>query len=498
MAFLLLLSVFTIATCGLVYELIAGALASYLLGDSVTQFSTVIGVYLFAMGIGSFLSKYINRNLIQVFIQVELLIGLIGGCSAALLFLSFEYVVSFRIVLYAIVLLTGTLVGLEVPLLMRILKNHFDFKDLVSKIFTFDYVGALLASLLFPLVLVPHLGLIRSGFLFGIFNVLVALWTLSLFRQEMIWPKLLKGTGLLVLAGLVLGFFYSEKMMSLAEASNYDHKVIYAHTSPYQRIVLTNQDDDLRLFLNGNLQFSSRDEYRYHEALVHVGMAALREPKNVLVLGGGDGLAVREILKYPSVKSVTLVDLDDEVTHLFSTQDLLLKLNARSLLSSKVHVVNQDAFVWIRENRDLFDFIAVDFPDPSNFSIGKLYTNSFYRLLKDALKDDGIAVIQSTSPYVAKKSFWCINQTLESVGLITSPYHAYIPSFGEWGYILASKQPLTLPQTFLPELKFVGLSTIKSFFQFHEDMKASTPEVNKLNNQILVRYFEDEWSKVTP
>lgn len=285
MAFALLFSVFVIATCGLVYELISGALASYLLGDSVTQFSTVIGVYLFSMGIGSFFSKYISRNLISVFIQVELIIGVVGGCSAAILFVAFEHIMSFRVLLYSLVGLTGTLVGLEIPLLMRILKSHFEFKDLVSKVFTFDYVGALLASLLFPMVLVPHLGLIRTGFLFGIFNVLVAIWTLFLLGQEVIWAKLMRGTAIAILVGLVFGFAYSEKIMSFAETASYQDKVIYAKSSKYQRIVLTKSANDLRLFLNGNLQFSSRDEYRYHEALVHVGLAAIPYPKHVLVLG---------------------------------------------------------------------------------------------------------------------------------------------------------------------------------------------------------------------
>lgn len=494
MAFALLFSIFVIATCGLVYELIAGALASYLLGDSVTQFSTVIGAYLFSMGIGSYISKYVNRNLVSVFIQVELLIALVGGCSAALLFVSFEYVSSFRILLYSLVGITGTLVGLEIPLLMRILKGHFEFKDLVSRVFTFDYVGALIASLLFPLVLVPHLGLVRSAFLFGIFNALVAMWVLFLMEQEVIWVKLHRTSAFLVLIALVLGFAYSEKIMSMAEASTYADTVIYAKSSQYQRIVLTKAPQDLRLFLNGNLQFSSRDEYRYHEALVHVGMASLPMPRNVLVLGGGDGLAVREILKYPSVESIILVDLDADITDLFSTNETLLALNDRSLLSPKVKVINQDAFLWLRESEQLFDFIVIDFPDPSNFSVGKLYTDTFYRLIKKSLHENGLAVVQSTSPYVAKKSFWCIDSTLRSVGFETTPYHAYVPSFGEWGYTIATKQPFIPPQEFPKNLRFVSAETVAQMMNFPGDMKVAMTDVNKLNNQILVRHFEDEWS----
>lgn len=494
MPFVLLLSVFVISTCGLVYELISGTLASYLLGDSVTQFSTVIGVYLFSMGIGSYLSKFIERNLVARFIQVELLVGAIGGTSAALLFTTFEYVSSFRVLLYSLVSLTGILVGLEIPLLMRILKSHFEFDDLVSKIFTFDYVGALLASLLFPLVLVPHLGLIRSSFMFGILNVLVALWTIHLFREHVTWIKLLRGSAVAVLLGLVGGFVYSEHLMSFAEASSYPDKVIYAKSSPYQRILLTQAPGDLRLFLNGNLQFSSRDEYRYHEALVHMGLASIEDPKKVLVIGGGDGLAVREILKYPSVQSVRLVDLDAAMTELFSSHDALVALNQASFKSPKVQVVHADAFLWLQENREQFDFIVVDLPDPSNYSLGKLYSTAFDTLLRRALSDRGLIVIQSTSPLVAPKSFWCVDRTLQEVGLLTKPYHVYVPSFGEWGFILASKHPHKLTTNYLPGLKFVTPQMQQQMLQFPPDMARVETDVNRLNNQVLVRYFEEEWS----
>ncbi|HMV44137.1 MAG TPA: polyamine aminopropyltransferase [Leptospiraceae bacterium] len=495
MSYVLLFSVFIIATCGLVYELIAGSLASYLLGDSITQFSTIIGAYLFSMGIGSFLSKYIRKNLIGIFVQVELLIGIVGGSSAALLFLAFEHVASFRILLYTDVSITGMLVGLEIPLMMRILKTHFEFSDLVSKIFTFDYIGALFASILFPLLLVPHLGLVRTAFLFGIFNVLTGIWTLYVFEKEIPFLKTLK---LAMFTGLILlfiGFVYSNQIMSFAETASYPDKVIYSKYSKYQRIVLTRSKQDLRLFLNGNLQFSSKDEYRYHEALVHIGLASLDKPKKVLVLGGGDGLAVREILKYDSVEEIVLVDLDPEITGLFSKQKALTALNENSLLSPKVKIYNEDAFIWLKTNETKFDFIAVDFPDPSNYSVGKLYTNSFYKILKNALATNGVGVIQSTSPYVAKKSFWCVNNTLVSVGLNTLPYHVYVPAFGDWGYILFSKDKISIPEKYPTGLKYITPSIAKTLTIFSDDMIVESNEVNRLNNQILVRLFEEEWEE---
>lgn len=497
MAVVLLFSVFIIATCGLVYELIAGALASYLLGDSITQFSTVIGVYLFSMGIGSYFSKFVNKNLISVFINVELLVGLVGGFSAALLFVSFEYLTYFRVLLYFTVMVTGTLVGLEIPLLMRILQSQFEFKELVSKVFTFDYVGALFASLLFPLFLVPHLGLIKTAFLFGVLNVLVAIWALYLFNDEVVWARLMKGSAFAVLIALIVGFVYSDKILNFSEESSYHDKVIFSKNSKYQRIVLTKSNEDLRLFLNGNLQFSSKDEYRYHEALVHVGFSALPQAKKILILGGGDGLAAREVLKYSSVEKITLVDLDPLMTELFKTNTLLTPLNKDSLNHSKVQVINDDAFLWLKNSSEKYDFIIIDFPDPSNFSVGKLYTNSFYREVKKKLAPKGLIVVQSTSPFVAKKSFWCVDNTIKSVGLKTFPYHVYVPAFGDWGYILASEEvPEFKEQNLASGLKFINYEVLKSLFIFPEDIRVSIQEVNKLNNQILVRYFEQEWSSL--
>ena len=495
MSYVLLFSVFVIATCGLVYELIAGSLASYLLGDSITQFSTVIGCYLFSMGIGSFLSKYIRKNLIGIFIQVELLIGLVGGFSASILFLSFEHVSSFRTLLYAMVSITGTLVGLEIPLMMRILKSHFEFSDLVSKVFTFDYIGALIASLLFPLFLVPHLGLVRTSFLFGILNVLTGIWTLYLFEKEIPWLRTLKLSMILGLLSLVAGFIYSDRILGFAETSSYPDKLIYSKYSKYQRIVLTKASDDIRLFLNGNLQFSSRDEYRYHEALVHFGLASLQSPKKILILGGGDGLAVREILKYNTVEQIVLVDLDSAITSLFSNHESLIKLNDKSLLSPLLKIYNEDAFIWLKSNTDKFDFIVVDFPDPGNYSVGKLYTNSFYKLLKNALSKNGVGVIQSTSPYVAKKTFWCVDNTLKSVGFKTLPYHVYVPAFGDWGYILIGNQEFSIPDTFPPNLKYINPEIAKTLPVFPDDMIVKSNEINRLNNQILVRLFEEEWEE---
>jgi spermidine synthase len=295
-----------------------------------------------------------------------------------------------------------------------------------------------------------------------------------------------------------MGFVASDRLMAFAETATYEDPVIFATSTPYQRIVLSKRHHDLRLHLNGNLQFSSRDEYRYHEAFIHPALAAMPNCRRVLVLGGGDGMAVREILKYPQIESVTLVDLDPEMTYLFSTQPLLIELNQRSLLSPKVHVINEDAFTWLKGNMQLFDLIAADFPDPSNFSLGKLYTTAFYSLVRDALDPDGVVVVQSTSPYVARKAFWCVDETLKTAGFKTTAYHVYVPSFGEWGFVAASRKQFVANGKLPAGLRFLNADSMAAMFQFPVDMSHVPTEANRLNNQILVRYFEEEWAHYSP
>ncbi len=493
----LLASVFVVAACGLLYELAAAAIASYLLGDSILQFSTIIGTYLFAMGIGSWLSRYFERQLPAHFLRIELLVGLIGGALPAILFIANAYVPgSFRFLLYGLVLLVGTMVGLEIPLVMRILKRNVQLKDLVSQVLTFDYLGALAVSIAFPLVLVPQLGLVRTGLVFGLLNACVALWALWLFRHELraLTAHTVAAFGTIAL--LLAAFVGADHITTLAEDKFYQDRVVFSETSPYQRIVVTHGNAGHRLYLNGNLQFSQRDEYRYHEALVHPAIAAHGAAKKVAILGGGDGMAVREVLKYSGVESITLVELDPNMTRLFGQNAQLAALNSQALSSPKVKVVNTDAFKYLETSDEMFDVIIVDFPDPSNFSIGKLYTTSFYALLDRRLSASGYAVVQTTSPLVARKSYWTVARTLEEVGLSTKPYHAHVPSFGEWGFIIASRRPYRLPAALPDGLRFLNLQTLPLLFDFPQDMARVDAQPNRLSNQVLVNTFEEEWGKV--
>lgn len=493
---LLLFSVFVIATCGLVYELVAGALASYLLGDSVKQFSFIIGVYLFSMGVGSYFAKFINKNLLDRFIDIEILVGLVGGVSSIILFLLFNTVQHFEWVLYLLVFVTGCLVGLEIPLLMNILKDRVAFKDLVSNVFAFDYIGALLASILFPLVLIPNLGIIRTSLFFGLINVSIAVFLSFYLKKELQNASALKIKSIITFLGLLVLFIFANRILSYSEEKLYGENIIYSRSSPYQRIVLTRNSNDLRLYLNNNLQFSSADEYRYHEALVHPAMSTAKNIKDILILGGGDGFAVRELLKYPEVEHITLVDLDGEMTRFFQQNETMNKLNHNSLNSKKLKIVNQDAFLWVKEQNRTFDVIIIDFPDPSNYSLGKLYSLQFYRELKKITNSATEIIVQTTSPYFAPKSFWCIQQTLAQVFPAVTAYHVYVPSFGEWGFCMASNSSENSKiLRKIPGLRFYDYN-FKNMTVFSKDMKAENLEINRLDNQILVRYFDEEWGKI--
>jgi spermidine synthase len=499
-SFVLFLNVLIVASCGLIYELLTGTLASYLLGDSITQFSLIIGIYLASMGVGAWLTGYVDTQIARRFVEIELAIALIGGLSAPVLFLTFAYLRYFHLALYLTVFLIGALVGMELPLLMRILKDRFEFKDLVSKVLMFDYIGALFASILFPMVLVPRLGLVRTSLTFGILNAAVGLWAAFILA-----PEIKKGLlGLRVRGGLVIAFLLvclicSNKLTSLAEDGSYSDEILYARSTPYQRIVMTRGRAGFQLFLNGHLQFSSSDEYRYHEALVHPAMMLQEHPKRVLIMGGGDGLALREILKYTSVERVTLVDLDPDMTHLSDHFPPLADLNKRAFADPRVTVINKDAMVWLETENAPYDVAIVDFPDPNSYAVGKLYTTRFYRMLKKRLTPTASFAVQSTSPLFARSSYWCIVKTIEAAGYAVKPYQMTVPSFGVWGFTLARPlpfEPTEIVASRAPAgLRFLNEKTLPGMFNFSEDMTPVAVEINRLDNQSLVRYYESEWRK---
>lgn len=507
---LLLFSVLVVATCGLIYELITATMASYLLGDSVTQFSLVIGVYLSAMGIGSYLSRFLVRQLANRFVQIQLIIALVGGFSAPALFLGFAVLEGIRPLLFAILVIVGTMVGLEIPLLMRLMPGKHELKDLVARVLAFDYIGALLASIAFPLALLPSLGLVRTSLLFGTFNAAIALWSARAFSAQLVRPRLVTAQALVVLLVTGTCLAFGARIESFGERQLYESPVIYSQKTRYQRLTLTRWTNDIRLYIDGNLQFSSGDEHRYHESLIHPAFAAReqlgpRPARRVLILGGGDGLALREVLRYPAIETVDLVDLDPEMTRLFRDTLALTQLNGNSLADPRVTVHNADAMRWLEERRSgehgplvPWDVIVIDLPDPNNLSLGKLYTVAFYRLVRAALAPDGVAVVQSTSPYLSPQSYWCVIATLDAADMHPRPYHTHVPSFGDWGFALISRSPFEPPQHLSRELprpealRFLSSEVLPTLFVFPADQQPLAVEVNLLNTQMLVRYYDQD------
>ena len=400
---ILLLSVSIIAICAIVYELGIGSLSSYLLGNSIYQFSITIGLFMTAMGIGSYLSKYITGQLITAFIRVELVIGLIGGFSCPILFVAYSFRFLYVPIMWALIILIGILIGLELPLLTRIFREYTTLRIALANVLTFDYLGGLVGALAFPLLLLPLLGIFEASLVMGLANLAVVIGNLIVFRREI---QHFKGTAVgsvLITSGLVVALVISNPVSRYLEQRVYTDRIILSKTSKYQRIVVTRWKDDVRLYINGRLQFSAMDEYRYHEALIHPAASLVPTRAQVLVLGGGDGLAAREILKYDDVDEITVVDLDPMITELASTDSTLRQLNQNALHNPKVKVVNQDAQQFLEATDQHYHLIIVDLPDPSDESLVSLYSDTFYQIVKRRLTKDGIAVTQSSSPFFRAK-----------------------------------------------------------------------------------------------
>ncbi len=442
-AIILLLSISVVALCGIVYELIIGTVSSYLLGNSVYQFSLTIGFFMFAMGIGSYLSKFIGGQLLERFILVEIILALIGGVCSLSLFMTFPLAPAFyQTVMFGFIFTIGALVGLEIPLLTRVLAAAGGTRTSIANVMSLDYVGALVGSVAFPLLLLPGLGLIRSSFAIGLANILVALLNVIWLRDHLSRPRTMMA-GVAAVTVLLLGLtVFGSHITAFAQHHLYFDTVIWKKQTPYQTLVVTQntQRNDLRLFIDGHIQFSSEDEHRYHEALVHPAMAVSgTAPRSVLVLGGGDGLAVREILKYDAVERIDLVDLDPDMTWLGAQFPPLTRLNANALDDPRVRIINADAFVFIAEKGEAYDRVIIDFPDPHNEAISKLYSAEFYAMVSRRLAPGGVIVTQSSSPFFARRAFWSVKATLDQVFAETRSYQVTVPSFGLWGFHLAAR-----------------------------------------------------------
>ncbi|MEV0054850.1 polyamine aminopropyltransferase [Saccharopolyspora shandongensis] len=450
-----LVAVFICAACGLVYELALVALGSYLIGDTVGQASIVLSLMVFAMGVGALAAKPLQRWAAPAFAGIELLLALLGGISVLGLYAAFAWLSLYMPALIATALVLGVLIGAEIPLLMVLLQRirRQDAGSAVADLFAADYVGGLVGGLAFPFLLLPLFGQVQGALLVGMVNAAAGIGlVLTVFRRELSKRATLLLTGATVLVGGVLvgAYAFADDFEVTARQALYADPVVHSERTPYQDVVLTesvslNGTSDTRLYLNGDLQFSSMDEYRYHEALVHPAMAGPRE--RVLVLGGGDGLALREVLRYPDVREATLVDLDPAVLELARTDPRVSTLNKDAFAEPRVRAIAADAFSWLRDNRERYDVVLVDMPDADSTATAKLYSTEFYGLVRQAMSDNARVVVQAGSPFFAPKAFWCIESTMRSAGLNTVPYQIAMPSFGEWGFHLAAATPGSAPES---------------------------------------------------
>ncbi|WP_344404652.1 polyamine aminopropyltransferase [Dactylosporangium fulvum] len=495
-----LLAVFVCAACGLVYELALVALGSYLIGDTAAQASIVLGVMVFAMGIGALAAKPLQKHALVAFAAIELLLALFGGLSVLALYAAFAYLDLYAPALVAMALLLGMLIGAEIPLLMVLLQRirQQDAGSAVADLFAADYVGALLGGLAFPFLLLPVFGQLRGALVVGVVNAVVGLAVvLTVFRRDLVRRSMVSLTAAAVAVLAVLGASYalSQRFEVTARQELYADPVVFATQSRYQEIVLTQSIDgaDVRLFLNGDLQFASRDEYRYHEALVHPVLAGAR--RDVLILGGGDGLALREVLKYPDVGSVTEVELDPAVVELARTDPRLNKLNQDAFSDPRVHLLNTDAFAWLRDETPKFDAIIVDMPDPDETATAKLYSVEFYTMVKKALAPGGRVVVQSGSPYFAQRSYWCVGASMAAAGLTAVPYHVDVPSFGDWGFFLAAADG-PAPQLRLDpptQLRFLDADGLRAATVFPADRRRVDVPPSTLMEPRILEYAREEW-----
>ncbi|MDQ6976152.1 MAG: polyamine aminopropyltransferase [Mariprofundaceae bacterium] len=494
----LIYAAFIAGLCSIIYELLIATTVSYFLGDSVTYFSLTIGLYMAAMGVGSFVSKYIDTSLLKKFVVVEILLGLVGGVSIPLLYFSYSAGAVFIPVYALLTLIIGFLIGLEIPLLTRLMENYKALQWNIAHILSVDYLGALIATVSFPFVLLPFFGVYQSSLIFGLVNMSIGFVVLWVFRKNFGASLSSLNNATIALSLIIITMIvFSHSALRYWDNSLYDDRIVYSEQTRYQKIVLTRHRQDVRLFLNGNLQFSSIDEYRYHEALIHVPLSLQKTPvQRVLLLGAGDGLAVRELLKYPAIKEIVLVDLDQRMVRLAKENRYISALNEHSLDSPKVTVITSDAFAYLSDNKKLFDFIVCDLPDPNNTTLARLYSKQFYTLVRHNIAENGLFVSQATSPYFATDAFWSISKSIKAAPFdYVLPYHAHVSSFGDWGFVVASNQRLNpaKPDIQVPT-RFLDKNNFSTLFVFDKDLRSKHDvKINMLDQPILLQYYLKGW-----
>ena len=496
---LLLIAASVSSATGLAAELLLGTLATYLVGNQVLAYGVAVGVFLAAMGIGSYFTQFINPNgdssgkqhsLLIRFVQVELLIAPLTAILPLGLFYLFVIDGLLWLGLFLVTLILGFLAGLEVPLLTRILEQEQGLKDSLAGVLALDYFGALLGSLAFPIILLPWLGLFPTACIIGSFPALMVFLIGKSFPRLRLWRSL----SIIMVISLWLFAPLTILVGDRLENSLYNAPVIAKIQSPIQKIVLTRFNQDVRLFLDGDLQFSTLDEYRYHEALVHPAMSAVKNHRQILLLGAGDGMALREILKYPDVEKIVIIELDREIINLARNYPLLVNVNENAFEDQRVEIVYGDAFKITPELATQFDVIIADFPDPDQEILAKLYSQGFYQRLLSKLSPNGVFVTQASSPFFVPKVLACINKTLASIDYHVYPYIADVPSFGIWGFSLASKNAINFNKLTLSiPTRFLTNQLLQQLFVIPQDIKLdpNLVKINRLVHPTIVNYQKD-------
>ncbi len=501
---ILFLALFATGLSGIVAEYCFATLSTYFIGDSVTQWSIVISLMLFSMGIGSRVTKSFDGNVFKLFICTEFLLSILVSFSAVTTYYlatQLEYV---SIYIYTMAILTGILIGMELPLAMRLNNDFQSLKLNVANILEKDYYGSLIGGLFFVFIGLPYLGLTYTPFILGLINLFVAILLLFFFKNKLNTKEqrtLFVSAGIIIVI-LVSGSIFSEKIILYGEQTKYKDKIIFQEQSIYQKIVVTKWKNDYWLYLNDNLQFSTFDEPMYHEVLVHPVMHILAKPKNILILGGGDGCAARELLKYPSLQKITLVDLDKKLTDLFVNEPELSKINDNALTNEKVTIVNQDGFKFMSDTSDFFDLIIIDLPDPRNVELSRLYSKEFYNLCSLKLTPNGGLITQAGSPYYTPYAFKCIEKTMKAANYSVLPIHNQVLSMGQWGWILGTKFKLS-KQAMIKRMNSINTNEITTKWlnkdaiplitsfgkDFYEKNKLDSIEINQISNPVLYRYY---------
>lgn len=494
---LLLAAVAACAACGIIYELALLTLSASLDGGGIVATSLIVAGYIAALGAGALLVKPLLAHAAITFIAVETALGVVGGLSAAALYVVFAFLdgaVGSTWVLAVGTALIGGLVGAEVPLLMTLLQQGrsagaTDAGRTLANLNAADYLGALLGGLVWPFLLLPQLGMIRGAAATGMINLAAAaVVAIFLLRQVVSARQLVAAlcalaAALALLATLLLR---SADVETTSRQRLYaDPIVAYRHT-PYQEIVVTRRDDDTRLYLDGGLQFSTRDEYRYTESLVYPALG--NGARSVLVLGGGDGLAARELLRQPGVSTIVQVELDPAMIDVARTT--LRGANRGALDDPRVRVIAQDAMSWLRgPGVGRFDSVIVDLPDPDTPVLGRLYSTEFYALAARALAPGGLMVVQAGSPFSTPTAYWRTVSTIRAAGYAVTPYHVHVPTFGDWGFALARRadtapKPTVPPDA--PPLRFLNQQVLDAACVFSGDIAPRHVEPSTLDNPRIV------------